>query len=428
MKRALALLLCSLAATPAIAQREPAAPPPGSHDVRALGAIGNGVADDQHALTTARMPALLPPGTYFTGTSIRAMPAGHWYSPGGAGRLSFRDGSTVRLGPPNLSIIARPPAEAPGYSDDGINTAFDGDFRHTHLAALTIIRGAATLGQPVRGYRLDPLASQIYLNLANASGWNQSPDGNGGRTGVAQLYLRFSNSGPGDTGGVFCNGFVAGVKPGATSFLANGAGGCIGGQIMAGADGVYLQGLGDINLADQGHDVSGIGLVLNSQRTNGGGANGATWMAIRPQSSGTVPIDAFYSAGGKARIGLDLTGATLLDLAGQPVKTAITLKAGQAIYGNATNTNPTRFARYTEAGREWLGYEAASGWNLVVAGLPVLQAGAAGVSATRLRVTDPAVPKTAHDACRKGEIAYDDAHVYICVGPDHWKRAALADW
>lgn len=397
-------------------------------NVRGLGAAGDGVTVDLGPLTTGTGPWYLPAGTYYTGTSIYAIPAGRWYSAGSGGRLVDIEGGVVRQGPPNLSVITAAPATNPGYSDNGLAKAFDGDFSHLQHAGATVIRGASTLGQPASGYQLNPLAGAAYWWLDNSSGWNQATGGNNGRTGVANQYLRFSQSGQGDVFGAYVSGTVSGVKAGATSFLANSAGTTLGGQIFAGGPGVYMQGVGDINLNDQGFDVSGVGLVINSLRHNGTGALGATWMAIRPQSQGSVAIDAFYSASGPARIGLDLTGAILQDLAGTPVKSAITLAAGQAIYGNAVNSDVTHYARYTNPGTEYLSYETASGWNLVVGGVPILQAAAGGVSVTQLRITSPSVPAASSTACAKGQVAYDASYAYFCVATNTWKRAALASW
>jgi hypothetical protein len=393
-----------------------------------FGAAGDGVTNDYAALTGGGSVHMLGAGVYYTGISTWAMPAGVWRS-AATGRLQMLESGVSRAGPRNLAVITAAPVQNPGYSDNGQNTAFDADFNNVFLVGATRIAGAATLGQPSSGYQLNPPASQVYLNLINnGAGWNQSTGGNGGRTGAAQQYLRFTQAGGGDLMSIFCNGLVGGIKAGATSFLANSAGSCMAGQVFASANGVYLQAIGDINLNDNGYDVSGIGLVLNFTRTNGTGALGATWMGVRPQSKGSVAVDALYSGVGLTRIGMDFAGMTLQDLSGAPTKTAITLKAGQAIYGNASNVDATRYAAFTTPGTEYLDYETATGWNIVVGSTPILQASAAGVSATQLRITAPTVPVAANDNCTKGQIAYDTGYLYACTATNTWKRAALASW
>jgi hypothetical protein len=349
-------------------------------DAKMLGAAGDGVTNDYTVLTSNGAPLVLTSGQFFTNASVWGMPDGHWVSgPGGTGRLLMVESSVNTLQAPNLAIITSAPTSASNYSTSGLNTAFAAPFDHVHYAAGTRISGTATLGQPTSGYQINPLASMAYWNMYNGSGWNNSTSGNGGRTGVAQHFLQFTQGGQGDLTAVFVNGYVSGTKAGATSFLANGAGSLIGGQVFGGANGVYLQIIGDGNCSDNGYDVSCIGLVFNLNRTNVTGNFGNTWMAIRPQSPNTgsnKSIDAFYSMGGIAVIGMDFTGAVLKSLAGTSVKSAITLGAGQAIYGNATNTDPTTYARYTNAGTEYFDYEATPGWQMVVGGTTVFNVNA----------------------------------------------------
>lgn len=394
-----------------------------------FGAAGDGTTNDLTALTSGGSVHRLGIGTYYAGESIGVLAAGRWYTGGGSGRLKFLESGTPRLGAGDISIITAAPTTNPGYSDSGQTTAFDGDISHMHIAAATRISGTATLGQPATGYQLNPLASMIYLNDVNSSGWNQSDNSNDGRTGVAQIYLRNAQNGQGDMKPIYVSSFVTGTKPSATSFLANSAGGALGGGVFAGADGVLLQGIGDIDLTDNGHDVAAIGFSVNAIRTNVTGALGATWMMIRPQSQGSKPIDAFYSAGGKSRIGLDFTGVNLLNLDGTTASNAaIATKAGMMWFGNATNTDPLRFANTTVTGTETFGYSATTGWTASVGGTPILEATGTGVTATALRISAPTVPGSSSDTCSTGQVAYDTSYAYFCVATNTWKRTSLSTW
>ncbi|MDR8915782.1 hypothetical protein FEP54_05222 [Burkholderia multivorans] len=189
--------------------------------------------------------------------------------------------------------------------------AFTCDLSNLDYAIGTQVSGSSTLGQPTTGYMITPNLHSTYTYWSSTSGWNQSTSVPDGRTGNGANFVVVDQLGQGDAWGAFYNIFVNGAKPGATSWLANPAGAMIAGQNYAGTDGVYLQGIGDINLNDNGHDVTGIPLVLNMSRTNNTAALGETWIGARIQSSGsTKNVDAFYSAIGPSKIGLDLVGMT----------------------------------------------------------------------------------------------------------------------
>jgi hypothetical protein len=293
--------------------------------------------------------------------------------------------------------------------------------------AEVFISGADTLGRPATGYRYTPGATAFYTYLHNTSGWNQATAGNDGRTGATAFRTRVVNAGQGDLMAYNFSAFVTGTRPGATSFLANPAVGGFAGDLTAGTDGVYLNPYETI-ASDAGHDVSHVGIVINSERSNGTGALGTIWEGFKSQSGGRTAIDAHFQGSGPAGIGLDLVGTALHDRTGADTHAAITLAAGQAIFGNASNANPTRFSRYTAPGTEWLDFDPATGWRLVVAGAPALTANTTGVTVAALRVSKPAVPANAHAPCQPGQIAWDAGYVYVCVAANGWKRAALAEW
>ena len=345
--------------------------------VKMYGAVGDGSTNDQTAIQATPSPALLDgANNYFVNNSAVNINTGLYYSTEGA-YITTVESAVNQKQSPNLAVIKTAPVQT--GSTSFIFSAYNADWSKVVLPFQTYISGVATLQQPASGYVFNQLASGIYGTLYNASGWNQSTSGNGGRTGVAQAFMAFTQAGQGDVTSYFANGFVSGVKNGATSFLANGAGSTLAGQMLAGAGGVYLQGIGDLNLSDNNYDVAGIGLVFNFSRQNTTGALGATWMGVRLQSpnNGTnKAIDAFFSVSGLSRIGSDYTGAVLQDLSGAAVKSAITMAAGQAIYGNATNADSTKYPRYTSAGTEYMDYESTPGWQFVVGGTTVFNTNA----------------------------------------------------
>lgn len=430
MRPTMPLLLLLLSAAPAAAQTMATPGLAEANNVRQHGALGNGVSVDLKALLAAPSPVFLPAGTYYTGTSIYALQGNRRYSAmGGDGRIATLESGRVVPQSPDLSIISHPPAPPLG---GGFNRMFSGDMSAVHLAFQTEIKGPDTLGRPTSGWHINPATAGIagFLFIDRSAGFSNGLHHAGqGRTGAAASYIQLQHAGNGDATAYFGAAAVSGTNPGATSFLANPAAGLFGGQVSALAPGVYLQGVGDINLNDKGHDVAGIGAVFNLNRTVGTGALGATWIGVRvQQSSGKIAYDAAYSAAGKGAIGLDLSSMTLQNAAGVPTHSAIALAAGQRIMGNARDGGPFPTAQRFAPGADWLSYETASGWNLVVGAKPVLQAAAGGVSATELRITAPHPPASASAPCTQGQIAYDSQYAYVCVAANSWKRAALSSW
>ncbi|HDR9048751.1 TPA: hypothetical protein QDA94_002982 [Burkholderia vietnamiensis] len=239
-------------------------------------------------------------------------------------------------------------------------TGFACDLSNLDYAIGTNITGAATLGQPSTGYLIMPNMHSVYTYWSSTSGWNQSTSGADGRTGDGAFFTTVNQYGQGDAWGAFYNIFVSGAKPGASSWLANPAGAMIGGQNFAGANGVYLQGLGDINLNDNGFDVTGIAEILNLYRTNDAGALGTTWIGSRIQSSGTKKVDALYSGTGPSTFGLDLSGMT-------GGSGGIILPPNVGIYGNASNSGS--FPNTVNPGNAEIVYSSsANAWQVLTGG------------------------------------------------------------
>jgi hypothetical protein len=264
----------------------------------------------------------------------------------------------------NVTVSAMPnPSMGDTFDPDRWQT--DYDLTHIQEAISQTIIGACTLGCPTTGYLWTPEASPITIALNNKSGWNQDTAGNGGRTGEAavRMYL-IANGGGGDTVGMDQEIQIGGAKAGATSFLANPAGSMLSGDLGALNAGVFLQGLGDINLSDNGYDVAAIPLVFNFNRTNNTGALGATWMGMVLHSAGSKSIDSFAGMIGGAAIGIDLSGASLVSRA------ALAIPAGSGIYFNATNSNANKFSNTTVVGGISISYDATAG-EIAIVGAPM---------------------------------------------------------
>jgi hypothetical protein len=237
---------------------------------------------------------------------------------------------------PSAMLAQKAPSTPPSSicNTNSYGTAFSCDLSKMNHAIGNNITGATTLGQPASGYVLNPNMSSIYAYFSNASGFNNGTSNNSGRTNGSAIYVKADSLGQGDTTAYFANVFVNSTRAGATSFLANPAGGIIGGQVLAGQAGVYLQPLGDMNCNDQGFDVACIGGVFNLNRSVSTGALGATWLGVRIQSQGSASIDTAFSASGNISVGYDISNATL-----GTNQAAITMTGNQKIYFNATAGN-----------------------------------------------------------------------------------------
>lgn len=233
---------------------------------------------------------------------------------------------------PRGNIFAQSSAPSSLGNPDSVSSAFGGDLSNVPFATGKSITGAATLEQPTSGYVIRPENSLRFEYISNPSGFNSSTSGNGGRTGVAASFIKADSLGQGDTYCYYASGFVSGARAGATIFLASPAVTLLGGSAVAGSDGVYLNAV-EIKISDAGFDVAGINFVANQVRSNDTGALGAVWYGYRSQSQGTAAIDAHFSAVGKCKMGLDLTGLET-NGSGAYTRAAIALKSGDRIYFN----------------------------------------------------------------------------------------------
>lgn len=237
---------------------------------------------------------------------------------------------------------------------NSITTAFTGDNSHMQLAVKQQITGAATLGQPTSGYVYTPEAYPVVTFLYNSSGWNNSLSTNSGRTAACAFRTYVTNAGQGDCVAYNATAFVSSTLAGATSWLAEPAVSLFNGDMSAGANSVYLNPYETI-VSDGGFGVTAIGNVNNLKRTSSSIPLGDEWWAgFRVQSQGSVAPDVAFSASGPFNIGLDLSYLTLPtsgtgNVPFNFVSAAITLKADQRIYMNATASDPFSESRFPSA-------------------------------------------------------------------------------
>jgi hypothetical protein len=316
--------------------------------VTAFGAVGNGVTDDTTAIQNAELnvPVYAPPGTYLAnGVANPTVLVGRQY---GSGQIKTADGNKSA---PNFSIATQAPSALGNYTN--LKTAFNGDLSRCVNAVGMHVSGAASLGQPTNSYQYTPELSAYYTVFENTSGFCQVTPTTAGRTGATAFRTLVKQNGQGDA--VAYNGSVSVTQslPGATSFLENPAGVLFNGEVGVFTNGGYCNPI-EINCSDSGFDAAAIGFVNNLIRDNDTGALNTVWISFRAQSIGTKFCDAFLSANGKFKNGLDLVTANL-----GTNQSAVSLSAGQRIYFNntATPTGGTGIAWVTNNyGGEYVAY------------------------------------------------------------------------
>ena len=118
-------------------------------------------------------------------------------------------------------------------------------------------------------------------------------------------------------------------------------GGIIGGDLNAGANGVFLTG-SEIQHNDNGFDIGAVGSILNFNRSNATGARGAFWAGVLLKSEGTQPMNSGFAVGGKFNTGLDTVKADF-----GPTGIAVSLAADQKI---GFDSSATDMAGYSVVG------------------------------------------------------------------------------
>jgi hypothetical protein len=333
-----------------------------------FGAVCDGTTDDSASIAAANISGrriTIPAGRICNGASIsQAGIVGMFVGPG---QIKTSDGN---LRGPFVSQITTAPVRGPANITQGMNGTLTG----VPIAIEQRITGAATLGQPTTGYMYTNEVGALYVSMYNESGYNNSTgpaSGTSGRTGFGAINVDLSHNGQGDASAFQTGIFVNGPNVvGATSVFANPAATMLSGSVTAGHSGVFLQGIGDLNLIDGGYDVAAYGSTINLNRTNGTGALGASWVGYRVQNGGTVNPDAAFSASGGYKIGLDLADA-------YGTTAAIAMLAGQRVYGNSTQPNATPTPATVSLGTEWYDYSATNGWEFYVGGVSQLSFGTA---------------------------------------------------
>lgn len=257
---------------------------------------------------------------------------------GGMGQVKTADGN---LRAPWFIPMSAPPSSLGNFSS--VDTTFNGDLSRVLVAAEKRVTGALTLSQPTSGYVIESETSTFLsaLYVGPTAGFqNGTGASNSGRTGIADTVKHIQHYGNGDALGFWINAFCADTRAGSTSWLGNPATSLFGGQNIAGANGVYLQGIGDVNLVDNGFDVAAVGSNINLNRTVATGALGADWIAYRAQNQGTQNPGGAFSLAGGWNMGLHLCAANFGANQG-----AIALKQGQRIYTNAVQGGTTALPR-----------------------------------------------------------------------------------
>ena len=349
-----------------------------------FGAKCDGVTDDSAAINAAMVSGRrigIPAGMVCNGASIsQGGITGLFVGPG---QIRTSDGNL--RGPVVSQVTNAPAATAPTNVVQG----FNGDLTHIptvveHRVTNNALPLPASSGAGSSVYLfVNELAATLYSDYFSSGGNAASGTvPNAVRTGYATHVDDLTHTGQGDAATTFANVYIQGPNVGAlpisgeTNFLQGPSGSALNANVTAGAPGVYLQGIGDIDLNDNGYDVAAIGSVINLFRANGTGTLGNTWIGQRVQSKGSQPGDAAFSATGGYRMVLDA-----VDAQGGGTSTVVAAGAGQRYYGNATQTNINQFPSTVNLGTEYFDYSQQNGWEFIVGGTSVLHINSAGAYA-----------------------------------------------
>lgn len=299
-----------------------------------------------------------------------------------------------------FSAIKAAPASLGNHNS--IDTAWNGDWSHSHFVIEHRVSGAATLGQPATGYVYTPEAYPFYgmMFVDSSTGWNQGTATNVGRTAVCFARVDVKHYGNGDAVCWNATAFVAGNKAGATHFLAQPAGVLFNGDMSCGSNYVYMNPR-ELHLSDNGYDVAAIGDVVNMNRTNGTGGQSCWWAGYRAQSVGTIAVNCIFSATGKFNSGFDLA-MSFLDFGAN--KAAISLKQNDRIYLNNASANDLYTTTFNG---DYITYSSGiSGILLVVGGSGVFQVTNSQITSTVTMVASGLRVNAATATAGAGQLAF----------------------
>ena len=293
--------------------------------------VGDGTTTNNVAIAAAEASTVkqigVPEGTYrTTGVATGAALTKNYHGPG---QIETNDGNAL---PPNWRVISSLPSEG---NHDYILTAGNGDAQKVQDFLGTWVTGSSTLTQPSTGYKIvyEAAGRLNHFLLTASAGWNESTTGNGGRTGYFHTITRGTQAGNGDAGGYYTSIFVSGARsagvggPGTPTDALSMPGGVVhGGQVVAGANDVYLNNIEQNAVSGVYRASAGI-YVANAMRDNADTTNNQFWFAFTAQGQGTVAGDVAFRVGGLWKFGFDVTAATL-----DANQAAVQLKADQRIY------------------------------------------------------------------------------------------------
>ncbi|NTE87187.1 hypothetical protein [Agrobacterium rubi] len=270
---------------------------------------------------------------------------------------------------PQYVMITSP---QPRHSDNRYQF-FDTGFDLSHSASFTFVGAGVNPAVLPDIYTNYPeWNSRVHVHDYTA-GFNKDPADHAlGRSGAFVDTLRMYHGGQGDLVGRNTYAEVYATRPGASHFLSVPAAVIENGNlgISSGVGCVYLN-HSEYIYTDSGNPAAVIDSVRNYFRTNAANSLGQVWVHDRPQSAGSVPIEAFYAPQGLSKRGIDFGGA-IFDAS----KAAVALKANDRIYWNAVSTPDGLGSQFysQNVGQTFSYYDSAQArWVLAVEGVPVLQ-------------------------------------------------------
>lgn len=231
---------------------------------------------------------------------------------------------------------------------------FDGDNRQSaiQLDWRYENNGTNPFGTAGSSYLYAPHIAPIFAQLRVGAdvGFNSTTTQNGpGRTGATVMRARVSHAGQGDAVCFNASAFVSGTKAGATSWLASPAAVLYNGDILAGADHVYLN-TTEFRITSGAYDCAAIGAVYNMVRSVATGALGDGWDGIRIQSQGVAAINSGFRVDGLVDVVFNASRATSGNQAALALATNQRIYFGASAAGNFGTTLGTTYQAYDGTG------------------------------------------------------------------------------
>lgn len=209
---------------------------------------------------------------------------------------------------------------------------FNGDFSHVILPIEVLLHGPI-IDSPANTYYQPFNSSTIAIAVEASEGSLQENNSGLFSTYIVENLSLRHDAGGGGLSAMFLSGHITRAYSGFNDQNPTGTAtlGLLGGQLYTSVPGVFIDAV-EIEVTDNGNDISVVGFLLDTHRTAASAPGSKTfWKGFWIQTGAAdQPIDYAFGLEGNAYYGLDLSRGVFPGEAG-----AILISAGSRIYFNA---------------------------------------------------------------------------------------------